>query len=78
MIRNVIRTYIRNGIYKHQQQQYHNSVRSSLARVLATDGVDEICAKILQQNGHQVDVMETLPEDQLIIDDYDGLVVRSN
>ena len=51
----------------------------SLARVLATDGVDELCVKIFRSRGHEVDFLETLPETELlkIIGEYDGLVVRS-
>jgi len=50
-----------------------------LARVLATDGVDDLCVKIFQSRGHEVDLKETMPEPELlkIIGDYDGLVVRS-
>lgn len=61
-----------------QQQRYHIA-RSQMGRILATDGVDEICIKIFQQRGHQVDFLKTLPESELvkIIGDYDGLVVRS-
>lgn len=57
---------------------YHSSA-NQLARVLATDQVDESCIKIFQERGHQVDFLETLPEKGLceIIGDYDGLVVRS-
>lgn len=49
------------------------------ARVLCTDGVDELCVKIFQSRGHEVDLKETLPEAELlkIIGEYDGLVVRS-
>jgi D-3-phosphoglycerate dehydrogenase len=48
-------------------------------RVLATDGVDELCVKIFKDRGHQVDFLKTLPEAELIkiIGDYEGLVVRS-
>lgn len=49
------------------------------ARILATDGVDELCVKIFRERGHDVDLLKTMPEDQLIkvIGQYDGLVVRS-
>ena len=55
------------------------TTRPSFAGVLATDGVDEKCIQIFQQKGHQVDVIKTLPETDLIkiIGNYDGLVVRS-
>ena len=48
-------------------------------RVLATDGVDDICVKIFKERGHTVDFLKTLPEAELvkIIGDYEGLVVRS-
>jgi len=51
----------------------------AFGRILATDGVDEVCIKIFQERGHQVDFLKTMPEPELIkiIGDYDGLVVRS-
>jgi D-3-phosphoglycerate dehydrogenase len=57
---------------------YHSSA-NKLARVLATDQVDESCIKIFQERGHQVDFLDTMTEAELIkiIGDYDGLVVRS-
>ena len=53
--------------------------RRALARVLATDGVDDCCVKIFRDRGHTVDFLKTLPEPELIkiIGQYDGLVVRS-
>jgi phosphoglycerate dehydrogenase-like enzyme len=59
-------------------RQFHTS-RNALARVLCTDGVDECCVKIFKERGHHVDLLKTLPENELlkIIGDYDGLVVRS-
>ena len=76
LTKNSVKSSVKSSV--SNARGYHVSVMS-LARVLATDGVDDVCAKILQQNGHHVDVMETLPEDQLIkiIADYDGLIVRS-
>ena len=49
------------------------------ARILATDSIDACCVDIFKQRGHQVDVLKTLPEQELIkvIGSYDGLVVRS-
>lgn len=50
-----------------------------LARVMCTDGVDEKCIEIFKQRGHHVDLVNTMPEAELIkvIGLYDGLVVRS-
>ena len=58
---------------------FHSSIYSKMAKVLATDDVDECCVKLFQQRGHQCDVIKTLPEAELckIIGQYDGLVVRS-
>lgn len=57
----------------------YNVSSSRLAKVLATDGVDDICVEIFKRRGHQVDFVKTRPEAELIktIGDYDGLVVRS-
>ena len=57
----------------------YSAGRVSLARVLATDGVDEVCVRIFQDRGHQVDFLKTLPEPELlkVVGQYDGLVVRS-
>eukprot|EP01038_Epipyxis_sp_PR26KG_P013374 gene13374-17934_t len=61
-----------------KSRRFHAS-SFELAKVLATDGVDDCCIKIFQQRGHHVDFLKTLPESELIkiIGDYDGLVVRS-
>ena len=60
-------------------RQYSTSGAAKMARILATDGVDPLCAQIFKQRGHQVDHLKTMKEDELIkiIGDYDGLVVRS-
>eukprot|EP01041_Mallomonas_annulata_P002832 gene2832-5566_t len=65
-------------VLMNQRSAYHAS-SAAMARVLATDGVDEICIKLFQQRGHQVDFLPTRPEAELIkiIGEYDGLVVRS-
>jgi phosphoglycerate dehydrogenase-like enzyme len=57
---------------------FHSSARS-LARVLATDNVDDSCIKIFEERGHKVDLLETMSEADLckVIGEYDGLVVRS-
>jgi len=60
------------------RRAFHGTTQQ-LARVLATDGVDDLCVQIFKQRGHQVDLLKTLKEEELIkiIGDYDGLVVRS-
>lgn len=57
----------------------YSSGRAALARVLATDGVDETCVRIFRERGHTVDFVKTMPEAELlkVIGQYDGLVVRS-
>ncbi len=37
------------------------------------------CIQIFKQRGHDIDVLKTLPEDELIkiIGNYEGLVIRS-
>ena len=69
-------------ISKLRLHNFRRSIHGSTAqyaRVLATDDVDDLCVKIFQNRGHTVDVLKTLPENELIkiIGDYDGLVVRS-
>lgn len=58
---------------------YSHSIARGLARILATDNVDPICMKIFQSRGHDIDVLPTMKENELIkiINNYDGLVVRS-
>lgn len=60
------------------KRQFQSS-KLVFARILATDGVDDLCLQIFKKRGHQVEMMKTLPEAELIkvIGDYDGLVVRS-
>lgn len=52
---------------------------STLRRVLITDPVDEICIKILRENGVQVDYKPKLPVTEILqqIKEADGLIVRS-
>lgn len=60
------------------KRSYHGSA-SHYARILATDGVDKSCITIFEERGHQVDLLKTMPEDELlsVIGKYDGMVVRS-
>ena len=61
------------------KRMYHSNPTLS-ARVLLTDGVDESCATLFMERGHQVDFYpKSLPEAELIkiIGNYEGLVVRS-
>jgi D-3-phosphoglycerate dehydrogenase / 2-oxoglutarate reductase len=50
-----------------------------LARILATDKVDPLCLNIFQSRGHEVELVPTMSESELVkvIGNYDGLVVRS-
>lgn len=59
-------------------RKFHASSKNS-ARILCTDGVDELCVKIFKERGHQVDLLKTMSEEQLckVIGEYEGLVVRS-
>lgn len=61
-----------------KRRDFHAS-SFNLAKVLATDGVDQSCIEIFKKRGHQVDFLKTMPEADLIkiIGDYDGMVVRS-
>jgi len=65
--------------YKQTGRRGFHTTSRQLARVLATDGVDDLCVQIFRQRGHQCDLLKTLKEEELIkiIGDYDGLVVRS-
>lgn len=54
-------------------------IQRGLARILATDKVDPLCIDIFKSRGHDVDLLPTMKENELIqvIPNYDGLVVRS-
>uniref|UniRef100_A0A6U4F3N0 D-3-phosphoglycerate dehydrogenase n=1 Tax=Phaeomonas parva TaxID=124430 RepID=A0A6U4F3N0_9STRA len=56
-----------------------HSTRATLAKILCSDPIDPVCIEIFEKQGHQVDSITGLGEDELcgIIGDYDGLVVRS-
>ena len=57
---------------KQQSARKFNAAAPLAVRVLATDGVDDLCVKIFKERGHQVDFLKTLPEAELIkiIGDY--------
>eukprot|EP00968_Pinguiococcus_pyrenoidosus_P011334 scaffold908_cov228-Pinguiococcus_pyrenoidosus.AAC.5 len=52
---------------------------ATLAKILCSDQIDPVCVEIFEKNGHEVDSITGLSEDELcqIIHAYDGLVVRS-
>ncbi|KAJ1406719.1 D-isomer specific 2-hydroxyacid dehydrogenase [Ochromonadaceae sp. CCMP2298] len=60
-------------------QRSYRVASPAMAKILATDGVDQCCIDIFKERGHVVDFKKTMPEDELakIIGEYDGLVVRS-
>lgn len=65
-----------NNIIK---RSYSNTNKLFLARILATDKVDPVCINIFKSRGHDVDLLPTMNENDLlnIINNYDCLVVRS-
>jgi len=62
-----------------KSRSYHSTAAASMAHILATDQIDELCIQIFEERGHRVDVSPSLSEGDLckIIGRYDGLVVRS-
>jgi D-3-phosphoglycerate dehydrogenase / 2-oxoglutarate reductase len=56
-----------------------HTTANSLAKIMATDKVDPLCVEIFKKRGHEVDLVPTMSEADLIkaIPAYDGLVVRS-
>mmetsp|Transcript_6186 Transcript_6186/g.6459 ORF Transcript_6186/g.6459 Transcript_6186/m.6459 type:complete len:575 (+) Transcript_6186:102-1826(+) len=60
-------------------KRFYSSSKVSLARILATDKVDPLCINIFKTRGHEVDLLPTMNENELlkVIGEYDGLVVRS-
>lgn len=62
-----------------QQSRGFNSSRRSLARVLVSDNVQQVCGDIFTKHGHTVDYKVGLSRDELlqIIPQYEALVVRS-
>lgn len=60
-------------------KRIYSNTSFKLARILATDKVDSLCIEIFQKRGHEIDLIPTKNENDLlkIIDLYDGLVVRS-
>jgi D-3-phosphoglycerate dehydrogenase / 2-oxoglutarate reductase len=61
------------------RRAYNSTPTRNLARILATDKVDPLCISIFQSRGHEVDLVPTMKEDELVkvIGSYDGLVIRS-
>lgn len=61
------------------KRAYSTGSRVNLARILCSDSIDPICVDIFKQRGHEVDYKVGMSKEELIsvIDNYDGLVVRS-
>ena len=53
---------------------------NSLARVLISDAIEDVCSNIFTSRGHTVDMITDLKKEDLlrVIPEYDGLVVRSS
>ncbi|RYG62935.1 hypothetical protein EON64_16930, partial [archaeon] len=66
-------------VHRLAGSRLYSGSASSLAKILATDGVDQCCVDIFKARGHHVDLLPTMAEGELlkIIGSYDGLVVRS-
>lgn len=63
----------------HIKRAFHSS-RSSFAKFLASDPIDDICKTTFQERGHELVALSKTPtQDALlkIIGEYDGLIVRS-
>lgn len=60
-------------------RKYSSSKPAGLARILASDPIDSICAKQFAKYGHELVEKPGISKDELIkiIGEYDGLVVRS-
>jgi D-3-phosphoglycerate dehydrogenase / 2-oxoglutarate reductase len=63
----------------HIRKFFPSSQQRTFARILATDKVDPLCISIFKSRGHEIDLIPTLSEEELIkiIPSYDGLVIRS-
>ena len=59
-------------------KSYSTSI-PSLARILASDSIEPICAKVFKDRGHELVEKPGIKKDDLlkIIHEYDGIVVRS-
>lgn len=59
-------------------RQYSSS-RINLGKILASDAIESICGQVFKARGHELVEMPGIKKDELIkiIDQYDGLVVRS-
>ena len=56
------------------------SITSSVsAKILASDSIEPICAKVFKDRGHELIEKPGIKKDELlkIIHEYDGIVVRS-
>ena len=61
------------------KRHYSSSSRSELAKILASDPIDPICAKTFERHGHELVEKPGISKADLLrcISEYDGLVVRS-
>ena len=60
-------------------RSYHGAI-PNLARILASDSIDRVCAETFQARGHELIELPGMSETELlrVIPEYDGLVVRSS
>ena len=59
--------------------RHYSSSSKSLAKILASDSIEKICGEVFKSRGHELVEKPGIKKDELIkiIDQYDGLVVRS-
>ena len=60
-------------------KRFYSNTSVPLARILASDSIEPVCAKVFTARGHELVEKPGIKKDDLIkiIADYDGLVVRS-
>lgn len=60
-------------------QRFYGATSLASARILASDSIEPVCAKVFHERGHELVQKPGIKKDELvkIIGEYDGLVVRS-
>eukprot|EP01041_Mallomonas_annulata_P007189 gene7189-14656_t len=63
---------------RHGLKQYSTS-KLNLGRILASDAIEKVCGEIFKARGHELVEIPGIKKEELmkVIDQYDGLVVRS-
>lgn len=72
---------LRKTIYlaRRPVARFYSTTSPTLAKILASDSIEKICADVFKARGHELVEMPGIKKEELIkiIGDYEGLVVRS-